>query len=57
MEKENHSAEKKPMREYTPWDYVKPGINAAIAKLNSENKLQSFIDAANDLSTKAVEAN
>ena len=34
-----------------------PGINAAIAKLNSENKLQSFIDAANDLSTKAVEAN
>ena len=32
-----------------------PGINAAIAKLNSENKLQSFIDAANDLSTKAVE--
>ena len=34
-----------------------PGINAAIAKLNSENKLQSFIDAANDLATKAVEAN
>ncbi len=34
-----------------------PGINAAIAKLNSENKLQSFIDAANDLATKAVESN
>ena len=34
-----------------------PGINAAIAKLNSENKLQSFIDAANELATKAVEAN
>ena len=29
MEKENHSAEKKPMREYTPWDYVKPGIAIA----------------------------
>lgn len=34
-----------------------PGINAAIAKLNSENKLQSFIDTANDLATKAVESN
>ena len=34
-----------------------PGINAAIAKLNSENKLQSFIDAANELATKAVESN
>ena len=34
-----------------------PGINAAIAKLNSENKLQSFIDAATELATKAVEAN
>ena len=29
VEKENHSAEKKPMREYTPWDYVKPGIAIA----------------------------
>ena len=29
MEKENHSAEKKPLREYTPWDYVKPGIAIA----------------------------
>ena len=34
-----------------------PGINAAIAKLNSENKLQSFIDAANELATKAVDPN
>ena len=34
-----------------------PGINAAIAKLNSENKLQNFIDAANELATKAVESN
>ena len=34
-----------------------PGINAAIAKLNSENKLQSFIDTANDLATKTVESN
>ena len=29
MEKENHSAEKKQVREYTPWDYVKPGIAIA----------------------------
>lgn len=29
VEKENHSAEKKQVREYTPWDYVKPGIAIA----------------------------
>ena len=34
-----------------------PGINAAIAKLNSENKMQSFIDAANELAAKAVDPN
>ena len=32
-----------------------PGINAAIAKMTSENKMEEFIAAADELSGKAVE--
>ena len=32
-----------------------PGINEAIAKMTSENKMEEFIAAADELSGKAVE--